>query len=40
MDAVRQHEMELTRYALDTLNERFGDDITIYGPTTSSSAAA
>ena len=32
MDAVRQHEMELTRYALDTLNERFGDDITIYGP--------
>jgi cysteine desulfurase/selenocysteine lyase len=32
MNDVRQHEMELTRYALDTLNERFGDDITIYGP--------
>ena len=32
MNEVRQHEMELTRYALDTLNERFGDDITIYGP--------
>jgi len=32
MDAVRQHEIELTRYALDTLNDRFGDDITIYGP--------
>jgi cysteine desulfurase/selenocysteine lyase len=32
MDDVRRHEMELTRYALDTLNERFGDDITIYGP--------
>jgi cysteine desulfurase / selenocysteine lyase len=32
MDAVRRHEMELTRYALDTLNGRFGDDIRIYGP--------
>ena len=32
MDEVRRHEMELTRYALDTLHERFGDDITIYGP--------
>ena len=32
MTEVRRHEMDLTRYALDTLNERFGDDITIYGP--------
>ena len=32
MAEVRQHEMDLTRYALDTLNQRFGDDITIYGP--------
>ena len=32
MGAIRQHEMTLTRYALDTLNERFGDDITIHGP--------
>ena len=32
MADVRQHEMDLTRYALDTLNQRFGDDITIYGP--------
>ena len=32
MANVRQHEMQLTRYALDTLNERFGDDITVYGP--------
>jgi cysteine desulfurase/selenocysteine lyase len=32
MTAVRQHEMSLTRYAIDTLSERFGDDITIYGP--------
>jgi cysteine desulfurase/selenocysteine lyase len=32
MADVRRHEMELTRYALDTLNERFGDEITIYGP--------
>ncbi|MEM9513456.1 MAG: SufS family cysteine desulfurase [Actinomycetota bacterium] len=29
---IRRHEMELTRYALDTLNERFGDEITIFGP--------
>ena len=32
MEAVRRHEMELTTYALDTLTERFGDDITIHGP--------
>ncbi len=32
MHEVRRHEMELTRYALDTLNERYGDDITIHGP--------
>ena len=32
MHDVRQHEMDVTRYALDTLNDRFGDDITIYGP--------
>ena len=31
MPAIRQHEMKLTRYALDTLKGRFGDDITIYG---------
>ncbi|MFW2333145.1 aminotransferase class V-fold PLP-dependent enzyme [Ilumatobacter sp.] len=29
---IRCHEMELTRYTLDTLNERYGDDITIHGP--------
>jgi cysteine desulfurase/selenocysteine lyase len=29
---VRQHEMALSRYTLDTLTARFGDDITIYGP--------
>jgi cysteine desulfurase/selenocysteine lyase len=32
MAEIRRHEMDLTRYALDTLNERFGDDATIYGP--------
>jgi len=32
MDNVRQHEVELTTYALRTLHERFGDDITIHGP--------
>ncbi|MBA2282567.1 MAG: SufS family cysteine desulfurase [Acidimicrobiia bacterium] len=32
MEAVRKHEVALTGYALRTLNERFGDDITIHGP--------
>jgi cysteine desulfurase / selenocysteine lyase len=32
MGAVRQHEMELTRYALDRLRDRHGDGITIHGP--------
>jgi cysteine desulfurase / selenocysteine lyase len=32
MDEVRHHEIELTRYALDALDERLGDRITIYGP--------
>ena len=32
MAEVRRHEMDLTRYALDTLRDRFGQDITIFGP--------
>ena len=32
MDNVRAHEVELTQYALDTLNGRYGDNITIHGP--------
>jgi cysteine desulfurase / selenocysteine lyase len=32
MDAVRKHEVELTAYTLRTLTERFGDDLTIHGP--------
>ena len=32
MGEIRRHEMELTRYALDTLKGRYGDDITIHGP--------
>lgn len=32
MTEVRRHEMELTRYAIDTLVERYGDDIAIHGP--------
>jgi cysteine desulfurase/selenocysteine lyase len=32
MDNVRAHEIDLTTYALRTLTERFGDDITIHGP--------
>jgi cysteine desulfurase/selenocysteine lyase len=33
MAAIRQHEMEVAAYALTSLTERFGDDITIHGPT-------
>ena len=33
MPSVRQHELAVAGYALRTLTERFGDDITIHGPT-------
>ncbi len=33
MHNVRQHEIELSSYVLNTLNSRFGNDITIHGPT-------
>ena len=32
MEAVREHEVALTGYALRTLAERFGDDLTVHGP--------
>jgi len=32
MDAVRAHEIELTGYAIESLTERFGDDIRVHGP--------
>ncbi|MDQ3570499.1 MAG: SufS family cysteine desulfurase [Actinomycetota bacterium] len=32
MEAVRRHEVELLTYALTSLAERHGDDLTIYGP--------
>jgi cysteine desulfurase/selenocysteine lyase len=32
MDAVREHEMRLTRYMLDALGEHFPDTLTVYGP--------
>jgi cysteine desulfurase/selenocysteine lyase len=32
MDAVREHEMTLTSYALSTLGERLGDDLHVFGP--------
>ena len=32
MEAVREHEVALTGYALRSLTERFGDDLTIHGP--------
>jgi cysteine desulfurase / selenocysteine lyase len=36
MEAVRAHEISLTEYAMATLNERFGDDIRIFGPPSAS----
>jgi selenocysteine lyase/cysteine desulfurase len=32
MEAVREHEVSLTAYALRALRERHGDDVTVYGP--------
>ena len=32
MEAVREHEVSLTAYALRTLTDRFGDDLHIHGP--------
>ena len=32
MANIRQHELELTDYALSTLTARYGDDIVIHGP--------
>src|SRR5438552_16987480 len=32
MDAVREHEVAHTAYALRSLTERYGPDLTIYGP--------
>jgi cysteine desulfurase/selenocysteine lyase len=34
MDAIRAHEIGLTRYALGALHERFGSDLQVYGPDT------
>jgi cysteine desulfurase/selenocysteine lyase len=33
MNNIRQHEIELSTYVLNTLNSRYGDDIAIHGPT-------
>ena len=32
MDAIREHEISLTTYALHALTERFGEQLTIHGP--------
>jgi cysteine desulfurase / selenocysteine lyase len=32
MEAVKKHEVSLLSYALDTLQERFGDDLKVFGP--------
>ena len=34
MEAIRDHERDLTAYALRTLSERLGDGLTIHGPNT------
>ena len=33
MEAIRDHERDLTAYALRTLSERLGEDVVIHGPT-------
>lgn len=33
MGAIRQHEIDLSRYAYQEFTSRFGGDVTIYGPT-------
>ena len=33
MANVRRHEMEIATYAMTTLNDRYGDDICLHGPT-------
>jgi len=40
MPAIRQHEIALVAYALRTLDARFGDGITIYGPSEPSERGA
>ncbi|MEO6988830.1 MAG: SufS family cysteine desulfurase [Aquihabitans sp.] len=40
MDAVRQHEVEITNYALRTLAERLGEKLTIHGPADAESRGA
>jgi len=32
MEAVREHEVSITAYAMRTLHERFGEQLTIHGP--------
>ena len=32
MEQVRAHEISMTAYAMRTLTDRFGDDLTVYGP--------
>jgi cysteine desulfurase / selenocysteine lyase len=34
MEAIHKHELALTAYALDSLTDRFGDDLRIFGPPT------
>jgi cysteine desulfurase/selenocysteine lyase len=33
MANIRRHEMDIAQYAITTLTDRYGDDITIHGPT-------
>lgn len=36
MSNVRQHEIDLTDYALRVLNDRYGEELTIHGPSNAS----
>jgi cysteine desulfurase / selenocysteine lyase len=36
MHHIRRHEIELTQYALDSLSQRFGEDLVIHGPSDTS----
>ena len=38
-DAMAEHEAALTTYALDTLRDRFGDDLRVFGPPTAEGRA-
>jgi len=40
MDNIAEHERKLTSYAISRLKERFGEDITVFGPESSGNTAS